>query len=98
MELQWLGLAVGLSVFIIIGLFHPVVIWTEYYAGTRYWWLFLLVGLLALVGSVLLSNILLSCIVGAFAFCCFWTIKELFEQKERVRKGWFPKRPEKKKQ
>ena len=98
MELQWLGLAVGLSVFIIIGLFHPVVIWTEYYTGTRYWWLFLLVGLLALVGSVLLSNILLSCIVGAFAFCCFWTINELFEQKERVRKGWFPKRPEKKKQ
>lgn len=98
MELQWLGLAVGLSVFIIIGLFHPVVIWTEYYTGTRYWWLFLLVGLLALVGSVLLSNILLSCIVGVFAFCCFWTIKELFEQKERVRKGWFPKRPEKKKQ
>ena len=98
MELQWLGLAVGLSVFIIIGLFHPVVIWTEYYTGTRYWWLFLLLGLLALVGSVLLSNILLLCIVGAFAFCCFWTIKELFEQKERVRKGWFPKRPEKKKQ
>ncbi len=97
MELQWLGLVVGLSVFIIIGLFHPVVIWTEYYTGTRFWWVFLVLGLLSLVASLLLSAVLLSCIAGAFSFCCFWTIKELFEQKERVKKGWFPKRPEKKK-
>jgi uncharacterized membrane protein YdbT with pleckstrin-like domain len=97
MELQWLGLVVGLSVFVIIGLFHPVVIWTEYYTGTRFWWVFLVLGILALGVSVLVTGVLLSCIAGAFSFCCFWTIKELFEQKERVKKGWFPKRPEKKK-
>ncbi len=97
MELQWLGLVVGLSVFVIIGLFHPVVIWTEYYTGTRLWWVFLVVGVLSLVASLLISDVLYSCLAGAFSFCCFWTIRELFEQKERVRKGWFPKRPEKKK-
>jgi hypothetical protein len=32
--------------------------------------------------------------VNIFAFSSFWTIKELFEQKERVKKGWFPKRKE----
>ena len=26
----------------------------------------------------------------------FWSIGELFEQRKRVEKGWFPKRPEKK--
>ncbi len=97
MELQWLGLVVGLSVFVIIGLFHPVVIWTEYYTGTRLWWVFLVVGVLSLVASLLIPDVLYSCLAGAFSFCCFWTIRELFEQKERVRKGWFPKRPEKKK-
>ena len=24
---------------------------------------------------------------------CLWSIKELFEQRERVRKGWFPENP-----
>lgn len=30
-----LGLAIGLSTFLIIGLFHPIVIKGEYYFGTR---------------------------------------------------------------
>ena len=32
-------------------------------------------------------------LAGVFAFSSFWTIKELFEQQERVRKGWFPANP-----
>ena len=97
MDLQWLGPVVGLSSFSIIGMFHPIVIKTEYYTGTRFWWVFLIVGLGALVAALLIDNVALSAIVGVFAFCCFWSILELFEQKERVRKGWFPKRPEKNK-
>ena len=27
---------------------------------------------------------------------CLWSIKELFEQRERVRKGWFPENPKRK--
>lgn len=92
-ELHWLGLVVGLSAFLIIGMFHPLVIKTEYHTGTRFWWVFLVVGLVAVIGSLLIENTALSSIVGVFAFCCFWSIKELFEQKERVRKGWFPKKP-----
>ena len=96
--MQWLGPVVGLCSFLIIGMFHPIVIKTEYYTGTRFWWVFLIVGLGALVAALLIDNVALSAIVGVFAFCCFWSILELFEQKERVRKGWFPKRPDKKKQ
>ena len=43
------------------------------------------------VGGV--DNILVSSLLGVFAFSSFWTIKEVFEQEERVKKGWFPKNP-----
>ena len=43
------------------------------------------------VGAV--DNILVSSLLGVFAFSSFWTIKEVFEQEERVKKGWFPKNP-----
>lgn len=96
MQLYFLGLIVGLSTFLIIGLFHPIVIKTEYYWGTRYWWVFLIVGLLCIIGALLIANTVLSSIVGVLGFCCFWSIKELFEQRERVNKGWFPKNPKRK--
>ena len=34
--------------------------------------------------------------LGVFSFSSFWTIKELFEQRERVLKGWFPMNPQRK--
>ncbi|WP_304479102.1 DUF4491 family protein, partial [uncultured Muribaculum sp.] len=39
------------------------------------------------------SDILGSTILGVVGFSSFWTIKEIFEQQERVRKGWFPRNP-----
>jgi hypothetical protein len=87
------GLLIGLSTFLIIGLFHPIVIKCEYYFGTKCWWWFLFLGFAAVAGSILVENILLSAILGVFAFSSFWTILEIFEQKQRVEKGWFPKNP-----
>ncbi len=91
--IHFTGLAIGASTFLIIGLFHPVVIKAEYHWGTRCWWLFLLLGILALIGSVLIKNVMAASILGVFAFSSFWSIKEIFEQEERVKKGWFPKNP-----
>ena len=88
-----LGLVIGASTFLIIGLFHPVVVKGYYYFGTRCWWWFLLLGLAALVGSILVADVLWSSVLGVFAFSSFWTIKEIFEQRERVAKGWFPANP-----
>lgn len=93
--MNFLGLAVGLCSFLIIGLFHPLVIKTEYHTGTRYWWLFLLVGIAAAITALLVESALLSSVLGVFAFCCWWSIKELFEQRKRVEKGWFPKKSDK---
>lgn len=87
------GLGIGLCAFLIIGLFHPVVVKAEYYFGVRSWWAFLVIGLLGVAASVWVESLFISAILGVFAFSSFWTIKEVFEQRERVRKGWFPKNP-----
>ena len=87
------GLVIGIMTFLIIGLFHPVVVKAEYYWGTKCWWVFLLLGIGGTVASLYTDSILLASLLGVFAFSSFWTIKELFEQEERVRKGWFPKNP-----
>jgi hypothetical protein len=92
-----LGLAIGIATFLIIGFFHPIVIKAEYYWGSRCWWIFLLLGIIGVIISVVAANILISALCGVFAFTSFWTIKELFEQEKRVKKGWFPENPKKKK-
>lgn len=90
------GALIGLSAFVIIGVFHPVVIKGEYYLGVRIWPVFLLLGLVGVAASVFVENIVASAILGVFGFSSLWTIHELFEQVERVRKGWFPANPNRK--
>ena len=95
-EYHLLGLVIGVGTFLIIGLFHPVVIKCEYYFGTRCWWWFLLLGIIGVVASVLVEDVMWSALLGVTAFSSFWTILEIFEQQERVRKGWFPRNPKRK--
>lgn len=81
------GALIGLGTFLIIGLFHPIVIKAEYYTGTRFWWVFLLVGLGCIVAALFIHNVLASALVGVTGFSCLWSILELFEQRTRVDKG-----------
>lgn len=90
------GLIIGICTFLIIGLFHPVVVKCEYYFGTRCWWVFLLLGIIGVVAALWVHNILFSSLLGVFAFSSFWTILEIFEQRGRVLKGWFPMNPKRK--
>ena len=55
---QWhiTGLTVGLATFLIIGLFHPIVIKGEYYFGLRMRWFFLILGVIMCAVSVLASD------------------------------------------
>ncbi|MGL5262424.1 MAG: DUF4491 family protein [Bacteroides sp.] len=87
------GLFIGICTFLIIGVFHPIVVKAEYYWGTKCWWIFLVLGILGVIASLLVESIIISSLLGVFAFSSFWTIKEVFEQEERVKKGWFPKNP-----
>lgn len=91
------GIIIGVATFLIIGLFHPLVIKAEYYIGVKSWWLFLLLGIVSAVASLFVSNLTLSILLGVVAFSSFWSIGEVFEQKKRVEKGWFPANPKKKK-
>ncbi|MDR1679207.1 MAG: DUF4491 family protein [Prevotellaceae bacterium] len=91
------GLAIGIATFLIIGLFHPIVIKAEYHWGTKSWWLFLLVGIVFVILSLAVRNILWSTVMGVVAFSSFWTILEIFQQQKRVEKGWFPENPKRKK-
>lgn len=91
-----LGLAIGLCTFLIIGMFHPICIKCEYHFGTRCWWWFLIIGLVACAVAFMVEDVFLSTLSGVFAFSSFWTIKEVFDQRERVLKGWFPMNPRRK--
>ncbi len=96
MEMNFSGIIIGVATFLIIGLFHPLVIKAEYYIGVRSWWLFLLLGILSAVASLMVANLILSILLGVVAFSAFWSIGEVFQQKKRVEKGWFPSNPKKK--
>ena len=95
MDLHFTGIAIGVATFLIIGVFHPIVIKSEYYFGVRCWWAFMLVGLATVVASLLVENVLLSTLLAVIGASSFWSIGELFEQRKRVERGWFPKRDNK---
>ncbi len=97
MDMNFSGILIGVATFLVIGLFHPLVIKAEYYIGVKSWWLFLLLGIVAAVASLLVENLILSILLGVVAFSSFWSIGEVFEQKKRVEKGWFPANPKRKK-
>jgi hypothetical protein len=91
-----LGIVIGLSTFLIIGIFHPLVIKGEYYLGQRSNWIFLLMGIATLIGSIMVCDIFWSSILGVTGFSSFWSILEVKEQEKRVQKGWFPRNPKRK--
>lgn len=87
------GIIIAVATFLTIGMFHPIVIKVEYYSGTRLWWLFLIIGLASILAALFVANTLLSAIIGVFGASCLWSIGELFQQRRRVQRGWFPKNP-----
>lgn len=94
--MNFTGLIIGVAAFLMIGMFHPIVIKAEYHFGTGCWWAFLLVGLAATAASLFIDHYIWSTLLGVFAFSCFWSILEVFEQQKRVEKGWFPANPKRK--
>ena len=90
------GIIIAVCTFLIIGLFHPIVIKVEYHYGTRPWWIFLVLGIASIVSALFISDIMLSATFGVLGASLLWSIGELFEQKKRVEKGWFPKNPKRK--
>jgi hypothetical protein len=95
--MDYLGVIIGAAAFIIIGIFHPIVVKAEYHIGAGVWPVFLIIGLSSIGLSLFVENSIASSILGIFGFASLWSIREIFEQVERVKKGWFPENPLKKK-
>ncbi len=87
------GIIIGCAAFLIIGVFHPIVIKCEYYFTEKIWPIFLIIGLASIIISCSIENHVLSAILAIFGCSSLWSIIELKEQKKRVEKGWFPKNP-----
>ena len=71
------GILIGLTSFVVIGLFHPVVIKCEYYFSERIWPLFLAGGLAFCAASLFAEHLLLSAVLGVVGFTLLWSIHEL---------------------
>lgn len=90
------GILIGILSFLIIGIFHPIVIKCEYYFTDKVWKYFLVLGLVFIFCSTWFEGPLISSLLGVLGFTCLWSIKELKEQTQRVAKGWYPKNPNRK--
>lgn len=89
--MNYTGIVIGVLTFIIIGIFHPLVIKGEYYFGVKCWWVFALMGVVSICLSLYIDDVILSSLAAVWGASSFWSIGELFEQRKRVEKGWFPK-------
>lgn len=95
--MNYSGLIIAVATFLVIGFFHPIVIKAEYYLGTRCWWVFALFGVIFIGTSLFVLEPILSPVLGVIGCSCLWSILEIFEQRQRVKKGWFPMNPKRKK-
>jgi len=91
--MDYQGIVIGAIAFLIIGVFHPIVTKGEYYFGVRIWPLFLIAGITLIAASLFTTSTIASAALGITGFASLWSIHELFHQVERVKKGWFPRNP-----
>ena len=91
--MNYSGLILGEATFLLIGVFHVIVVKGEYYFSKKIWPLFLATGIASLFISLFISSPVISSLIAVFGISCLWSIRELFEQEDRVKKGWFPKNP-----
>lgn len=90
------GIVIGILAFLIIGIFHPIVVKCEYHFSSRIWPVFLGAGILSVISSFFISNTIASSAMGVLGCAFVWSVRELNEQSERVKKGWFPSNPDRK--
>ncbi|MDR0754532.1 MAG: DUF4491 family protein [Prevotellaceae bacterium] len=77
------GLLIGVSIFLLTGLFHPLVVKAEYYLGKRK--LKMIFGFISAISITvsLFADLLLSIFLGCLGFSCFWAVFEADKQEKR---------------
>lgn len=92
----WQGVFVGLSVFVMIGVCHPLVVWLEYKVGRGVWWVLAVVGV-AFFGLSLFVWGVVSVLLGGAGAAMLYSALEVRRQYRRVVLGRAkrnPQRPE----
>lgn len=95
-EYRLLGLFIGVCTFLIIGLFHPVVVKAEYYWGTRCWWVFLLLGLGGMGRFAADRQRASGRVGGGIRLFVVMDDQGTVRAARAVAKGWFPANPKRK--
>ncbi|GAE01320.1 membrane protein [Clostridium botulinum B str. Osaka05] len=90
--MNFTGIIMGVFMLFFTGIGHVIVIKGEYHFGIKIWPGFLILGIGLIVLSLIIDNVYLSGGLGIGGLTFLWGILELFQQKERVKKGWFPKK------
>jgi hypothetical protein len=90
------GFIIGIAAFLLTGIMHPIIIKAEFHFGKGIWPLFLVGGCASLVLSLFVKGLINSTMLALLGFLLLWSIRELHEQGERVKKGWFPANPKRK--
>jgi hypothetical protein len=89
------GLSLGIVTLLVIGLGFVWVIRGERYFGYLWWPYVMALGILLILGSLLISNIWVSALLGVFGASLVWGSTELKEQAIRAEVGWYPFHAEK---
>lgn len=92
MYFNYYGVTIGLAMLIATGAGHIIVIKGQYHFGIKLLPVFLIIGILCLLLSIICKSALVSGILGIVAITFLWGILEIIKQKKRVEKGWFPKK------
>jgi len=91
------GVIIGAAAFMSIALGRYLTIQAEYHFSRKFWKVFLILCLLLVFGALVTSYFTVSAILSILGFTFLWGIGEIIEQEERVRKGWYPQNPKRKK-
>jgi hypothetical protein len=81
--MNWNGIIVGAYTFALIGVLHRAVVATERKFGSKPWTLYMLAGLVCIAMS-LFSAAVVDAMLAVTGFSLLWSVRELFEQKERA--------------
>ena len=87
--MNFFGLTLAILTLFIIGLGFVWVIRGERYFGYLWWPYVMAFGISLVIGSLFVSNIWISALLGAFGASFIWGSTELKEQAVRAEVGWY---------
>jgi hypothetical protein len=93
--MNFFGLTLGIVTLLTIGLGFVWVIRGERYFGYLWWPYVMALGSVLILGSLFVSSIWISALLGVFGASLIWGSTELKEQAIRAGVGWYPFNPRK---